>query len=521
MTLYRKYRPKSFSEMVGQEAIVKTLTQAAISNNLSHAYLFAGPRGTGKTSTARIIAKILNCTDLKSAEPCLKCENCLGIESAQMTDILEIDAASNRGIDEVRQLKNSLQFAPSYAKKKVIIIDEVHMLTFEAFNALLKTLEEPPPYVHFVLATTELHKVPATIKSRCQIFNFSEVSLTQLVKHLENICKKEQLKYETAALELIAEMANGGVRDSLSILQKVANLEEIKFQETLEMLGVNFMQDAKDLSQAVLDIDTQRCAEICARQKNAGCDPKAFAKQVVDQWHQLLNQSVIDKSPQLSLIAQTLNQFYELESNLAHSHYYWSTFVILTSLLDPASAVQAISPPKVVAQAVLQPKLSSKAGPTPSQQITPVTPIAVKKTEAKEQRSKIVTANPKPKVVTVQAERKQQAVVNSKPGDVDGFINGFAEIRKSVDNPKLKRLLAQVKLVKTATGLELQMTSDFFLSQLKAPEPQMSLQKVFAQHGLEGRISYGLTSNAAQSTSETIQQVEEVAEFFGGEITDD
>lgn len=219
--LYRKYRPKNFDEMIGQEVIVQTLKNAIEKNKVSHAYLFTGPRGTGKTSAAKIFAKTINCKQLVNGLPCEKCDCCEQFNHQQNIDIIEIDAASNNGVDEIRELKNKVNLVPSISKYKVYIIDEVHMLSTSAFNALLKTLEEPPSHVIFILATTDPHKVLPTILSRCQRFDFKKVSELKIFERLKSISENENIKIEDSALKEIARLANGGLRDALSILDQV------------------------------------------------------------------------------------------------------------------------------------------------------------------------------------------------------------------------------------------------------------------------------------------------------------
>ena len=219
-SLYRKYRPKSFDEVVGQSVIVQTLKNSVKNNKLSHAYLFAGPRGTGKTSIAKILAKTINCENLTESNPCNNCVSCTQINNKQSIDIIEIDAASNNGVDEIREINNKVNLVPSIGKYKVYIIDEVHMLTTGAFNALLKTLEEPPSHIIFILATTEPHKIPATILSRCQRFDFKKISQQEMLKRLEVIVKQENIQIEDDALKEIAILSDGGMRDSLSMLDQ-------------------------------------------------------------------------------------------------------------------------------------------------------------------------------------------------------------------------------------------------------------------------------------------------------------
>lgn len=218
--LYRKYRPSTFDEVIGQEVIIKTLKNAIKNNKLIHAYLFTGPRGTGKTSTAKILAKTINCSNLIDFKPCDQCDSCIQINNKQTTDIIEIDAASNNGVDEIRELKNKANLVPSNSKYKVYIIDEVHMLSTGAFNALLKTLEEPPSHIIFILATTEPHKIPMTILSRCQRFDFKKISVKKIMDNLKKIAETENIKIEEDALKEIAVLSQGGMRDSISLLDQ-------------------------------------------------------------------------------------------------------------------------------------------------------------------------------------------------------------------------------------------------------------------------------------------------------------
>ena len=221
--LYRKYRPSNFNDVVGQEVVVETLKNALKTNKMSHAYMFSGPRGTGKTTIAKILAKAINCDSLIDGISCDNCDKCLSIINNESTDIIEIDAASNNGVDEIREIRNKINLVPSELKYKVYIIDEVHMLSIGAFNALLKTLEEPPAHVIFILATTDPHKVPVTIISRCQCFEFKRINDRLIVERLENICSKENIVIQTNVLEKIAKISEGGMRDSLGILDKVSS----------------------------------------------------------------------------------------------------------------------------------------------------------------------------------------------------------------------------------------------------------------------------------------------------------
>jgi len=239
MSWYRTYRPSNFADLVGQDYIRKILTTALQKNTVVHAYLFSGSRGTGKTSTARIFGKALNCLNLTpEGEPCNACQNCLDIDEQRFVDLIEIDAASNTGVDHIRDLRDKIGFSPTQGKAKVYIIDEVHMLSTGAFNALLKTLEEPPDFVYFILATTEIHKVPETIQSRCQRFAFRHITPEEIVQRLMFIAEKEQIRTEKEALEILAEHAAGGLRDAISVFEQYATDGILTADELRTQMGL-------------------------------------------------------------------------------------------------------------------------------------------------------------------------------------------------------------------------------------------------------------------------------------------
>ncbi|SPD76079.1 DNA polymerase III, subunit gamma and tau [uncultured Desulfobacterium sp.] len=288
--LARKWRPQVFEDVIGQEHITQTLINAIKSGRLAHAYLFSGPRGIGKTSVARILAKAMNCTNGEPGVPCNHCQSCVEITEGSSVDVQEIDGASNRGIDEIRELRENVKYMPSSSNYRVYIIDEVHMLTLHAFNALLKTLEEPPGHVKFIFATTETHKVPVTILSRCQRFDFKKITLPHLIAHLKRITTDENIQISPSGLALIAREAEGCVRDAQSLLDQVISFagQRVEDAHVIEILGVIDRHILFEASGAIIEGSPETCLRIVEQIYNYGYDIKEFYKALMGQFRNLL-----------------------------------------------------------------------------------------------------------------------------------------------------------------------------------------------------------------------------------------
>ncbi|MDL1911504.1 DNA polymerase III subunit gamma/tau [Chloroflexi bacterium CFX6] len=282
--LYRKYRPQEWDAVVGQDHVVTTLKNSIAADRVAHAYLFAGSRGTGKTTLARLLAKAVNCTNPDPAKrPCNECENCKAVNENRFLDLIEIDAASNTSVDDVRDLRDKINFSPSQGKYKIYIIDEVHMLSTAAFNALLKTLEEPPPHAIFVLATTEIHKIPATVLSRCQRHEFRRVPVDEIVANLKMIAKAENIQADDDALIQIARQSTGGMRDAQSLLDQLSSTgEKITLALAQTVLGTATSQTVLDVISSINDHDPAHGLESIHKALDAGADPRSLARQIVE-----------------------------------------------------------------------------------------------------------------------------------------------------------------------------------------------------------------------------------------------
>ncbi len=429
MALFLKYRPQTFADLVGQDSVRRTLQNALKAERPSHAYLFAGSRGTGKTSTARIFAKGLNCTNLVDGNPCGKCDFCVGTANGTLVDVIEIDAASNRGIDEIRDLREKIQFAPNLAQRKVYIIDEVHMLTKEAFNALLKTLEEPPDHAFFCLATTEIHKIPETIVSRCQTFLFQRFTLDQLIDRLIKICEQEGVTFEKEALDLIARKAEGGLRDAISLLEQTASEmdQNLTTDNVRESLGIASSQTLTDLYKALEKQDTQAGIELLKSVAMNGQDFRSFGHDFLGFLREQMFKA-LKEGQEVHFILHAIEEFEKALQRLKTSPIIELPLEIavinLTQSVSQATPLppKTVTPPPSVAKPI-EGTTASEPEPMPSKSESKA------KTEP-EPKAKVENSNNNgfvfededpataPKPPTVEPKTKPEPVSSNSPSDL-------------------------------------------------------------------------------------------------------
>lgn len=448
ITLYRKYRPKNFEEVAGQREIVKTIKTSLRNGKTSHAYLFTGPRGVGKTTLARLIAKGVNC--LKNGitdEPCNECENCLAINNGTFMDLVEIDAASNRGIDEIRQLKEKINYQPVKGRKKIYIIDEVHMLTKEAFNALLKTLEEPPEHVIFILATTEADKILPTIISRCQRYDFKTLSVNDMKEQLRFIAKGENVEVPDEVLELIYESSGGSVRDAVSILERIMVTclgEEITLEKSEEVLGVTSVKKMESFLHEIKEKNYTNLVKTLDNFWNESVEIEQFFKDFAKYCKGLMSKGELEVESGLSVIGcifDSLNKFkYEEDKRLVG-------YVIVDNLLK-----RTAKPTEVVVERVVEREVIPQTTKKPEEKKEKLEGITLEYIAGKwndilkeAKREKItlgaflITAKPyKLEDETLYVGFDAESSFCKEQMETSMYNDVFVEVVRKVINPKLK-----------------------------------------------------------------------------------
>jgi len=463
---YRKWRPTTWEEVVGQDHIIKTLHNAVMSGRVGHAYLFAGPRGTGKTTSARLLAKAVNCLEEDLAKrPCNQCPNCEAVNQGRYLDLIEIDAASNTSVDDVRDLRDKINFSPSQGKFKVYIIDEVHMLSTSAFNALLKTLEEPPAHVIFILATTEIHKIPATVLSRCQRHEFRRIPVQIIVAKLRQLCDEEKINIQDDTLTLIARQSTGSLRDAISLVDQLASMTQtISLEIARDVLGTTTSQTVIDLISAVLDHDDSGGLSKIHQALDAGSDPRQFSRQVIEYLRSLLlikmglkdqveapdemKSSMQDHADRFDITAllQAINDFSSAATDLkANWHPGLGLEIAFAKIVTARNGAQ--TPPVMHPSAQDKPVQASTPAKSETQQNTSSSPPSTAKPrKAKQQTVEVHTNSPK--------QQSSPSVSSDPEPDAQGLsLKRIKQQWKAVrdlirqENPRTEALLNSSKLL--------------------------------------------------------------------------
>lgn len=499
-TLYRKYRPQNFSEIIGQKHIVQTLSNAVKNNRVGQAYLFTGPRGTGKTSIARIFAKTINCENLKNAITCEKCQPCKTISEGRSLDIIEIDAASNTGVDNIRELRETVALPATSLKHKVYIIDEVHMLSSGAFNALLKTLEEPPAHVVFILATTEIHKVPETILSRCQRFDFARLPIQNIIEKLSLIAKSEKIKIEKSALEMIAIAAEGGMRDAESLLAQVIALEDknITAKEVEEILGTADRRFSFEIAEMIIGNDSQGAIEKINSLLAEGYDLQVFTKTLINYLRQLM---LLKVNPELKSTFSSEITAEQMEKMIAQSEKIELQKIIsaINLFLDAQGKISAFMLPQLPLEIAIIKATRTFPSIEPSDKYQAASDMSanVKTQSARppmtgtvvQAKPQFETENPNKTVLTEKAEEKNQKKAkarldNAMAIDVEIVKQNWNKLLEEIKpyNHSLKVLLSNCQVEKIIDN-EIILTTpyDFYKERLNETKNRLTVEEVFGK----------------------------------------
>jgi len=487
--LYRKWRPLKWVEIVGQQHIVQTLTNAISANRVGHAYLFAGPRGTGKTTIARILAKAVNCLNEDTTQrPCNQCEPCLAVNESRFLDLIEIDAASNTSVDDVRDLRDKINFSPSQGKYKIYIIDEVHMLSTAAFNALLKTLEEPPPHAIFVLATTEIHKIPATVLSRCQRHEFRRLPLDEIIGQLKHVAEAEKIQVDDDALMLIARQSAGGMRDAISLLDQLGSTgEKIDLALTQKVLGTATSQTVLQLIESIAEDRPAAAMDSIHRALDSGADPRSLARQIVEYLRSLMLIQM-DNSDQIEA-TQDIRESMKKNAEVFSSQ-------------DVLAMIKAFNAAAVDTRGGWQPGLSLELAVAEALE-TPVVTQAAERKGLPEGKKKTPAKKHAPKTEDILFQATNEG--SEKGGasvSLSTVLNAWREVRSIVKpgHPSLDGLLNSCKPLEIREGeLILGFASDVLVEKMEKPEQIEATKKAITEVlGVEVNIRCVVTSSTGK-----------------------
>jgi DNA polymerase-3 subunit gamma/tau len=540
LVLARKWRPQRFEEVIGQPHLIQTLRNAISADRLAHAYLFSGPRGVGKTSVARILAKAVNCKQGPSPTPCNECESCREITEGTALDVLEIDGASNRGINEIRELRENIRYLPSKSPYKIYIIDEVHMLTPEAFNALLKTLEEPPAHVIFIFATTEAHRVPMTILSRCQRFDFRRLAVSAIVETLRRIANDEGIRISDTSLRVLAREAEGSMRDAESLLEQmiVFSGKEIDDNALLEVLGVVDRQGLLDTAAALLSGNAARCLEIVERLSVHGHDLRRFCQELAAHFRDLLVVKICESPEELvDLTAGEVAEIKEQAERVSGA----TLQQFLHFLMRGEEEIRRASNPKLVMEMTLLrliqlprlmeiDRLIGQVRQLEERLNRGVEPEAPRRSEDREEEQSAK--------VTPYTEPPQEGP-SEPPSVADGARGSWNDlvVRIREQRPALAGALERVKRRETSPGrLELDFSGHNFDHELVTERENMALLQTLGREVLGSQVEISVAGGGREGMSErrvaTDRQrrlrqkalrhplVNEALEIFGGQVVE-